>query len=64
MGKRRVVLPIPKRLIAQIAKRHPNFESELIDDIDSNEMIDNMRLTEATGLMPRAFEDGVGDLIA
>jgi nucleoside-diphosphate-sugar epimerase len=62
-GRRVARLHLPKALFALVAGRSADFDPELIDAIDEDEIADPAALTAATGIRPRAFAVGAPDLL-
>lgn len=56
-------LHIPTSAAVKLAKFVPNMEPSLLAAVDTDEVTDTAAFTAATGVTPRAFEDGVRDLI-
>ncbi|MEL6347484.1 MAG: NAD(P)-dependent oxidoreductase [Myxococcota bacterium] len=64
-GRRRVLpVHLPKAIYVQLAKLSPDFDPDLIAAIDEDEIADPAALSEATGVRPRPFSEGVHDLVA
>lgn len=63
MGRRVLKLHVPKALALKLAKVLPNMEPSLMGAVDTDEVADPGPLTKATGVVPRAFADGVRDLL-
>ena len=64
IGRRPLVLPLPKSLFVQAAKMLPDFDPALMAAADEDELADPQALTAATGWTPRTFESGVAELMA
>ena len=62
LGKRRRVLPVPKRVLIKALGFSPDFEADLLDTADTDDVADPTALAQATGRTPRSFEAGVADL--
>ncbi|HJN74924.1 MAG TPA: NAD(P)-dependent oxidoreductase [Myxococcota bacterium] len=62
-GKRRRPLHIPKPAIIAASRFSPDFEPELLDTADTDDVADPRPLAEATGLWPRSFRAGVDCLL-
>lgn len=62
-GKRRRPLHIPKRAIIAVSRFSKDFEPELLDTADTDDVADPQPLAEATGLWPRSFRSGVDCLL-
>jgi nucleoside-diphosphate-sugar epimerase len=63
-GRRVAKLHLPKSLFAALARRSADFDPELVDAIDEDEVADPAPLEAATGVKPRSFAAGVADLLA
>lgn len=64
MGVCRGRLPIPKALFVAMASRSADFDPELIQTIDTDDLANPRALEAATGLQMRGFHDAVGALIS
>jgi nucleoside-diphosphate-sugar epimerase len=62
LGVRRRVLPMPKRALIKALSLSPDFEADLLDTADTDDVADPRALAEFTGRMPRSFRAGVADL--
>ena len=62
-GKRRRPLHIPKRAILLAARFSRDFEADLLDTADTDDLADPGALAEASGVWPRTFPRGCGDLL-
>lgn len=63
MGRSVVRLHVPKAVALKLAALTPNLEPSLMGAVDTDEVADPAPLTKATGVVPRAFADGVRDLL-
>lgn len=63
-GRRVLKLRLPKRLFVFAAARSRDFDPTLIDAVDADEVVDNGPLVAATGVRPRPFAQGAGDVFA
>lgn len=61
-GRRVLKLRLPKRLFVMAAARSRDFDPALIDAVDADEVVDNGPLVAATGVRPRPFAAGAGDV--
>ncbi len=64
IGRKRVVLPLPKALFVQAARLLPDFDPALMAAADEDELADPTALMNATGWRPRTFESAVDELMA
>ena len=62
-GRRPRLLPVPKAVFVALARRQPNFDPELIDAVDADELADPGPLEAATGLRMRPFAEGAAELL-
>lgn len=62
LGVRRAILPVPKRVLVRAMRLSPDFEPDLLETSDCDDVADPHALAEATGRLPRSFAAGVGDL--
>jgi len=62
LGVRRRVLPVPKRVLVRLLSLSRDFEPDLIETADTDDVADPRALAELTGHQPRSFPDGVPDL--
>lgn len=63
MGKVRRCVSIPKFLFVQLAKLRPDFDPDLMNAVDSDEVADPSDLISFTGHTPRTFSEGLRDLV-
>lgn len=63
VGRAPRLLPVPKSVFVALARRQPNFDPELIDAVDADELADPGPLVRATGLRVRPFAEGAPDLM-
>lgn len=63
MGRSVRKLHIPKAVAVKLSALVPNMEPSLLGAVDTDEVADPGPLTAATGVKPRAFVDGVRDLL-
>lgn len=63
LGKRARKLHIPKAVAVKLARLAPNMEPSLLAAVDTDEVTEPGPLIAATGVSPRAFSDGVRDLL-
>ncbi len=62
LGVRRRVLPVPKRVLARVLSMSSDFEPDLLETADTDDVADPSALALFTGHQPRSFSDGVADL--
>lgn len=62
-GRAPRLLHLPKSLVLKVAHLIPGFEPTLLGAVDTDEVADPAPLKAATGVAPRAFADGVRDLL-
>lgn len=62
-GRSPRLLPVPKALFVALARRQPNFDPELIDAVDADELADPAPLEAATGLRMRPFSAAAAELL-
>ena len=53
----------PQRLFVQLARIHPEFDPDLIQAVDEDEVADSTALSNVTGVSFRSFSEGVRCLI-
>lgn len=58
-----VKLHLPKALFVQVGKLSPDFDPDLLNAADEDEVADPSALAAALGFTPRAFAQGVRDLL-
>ncbi|MDP6933454.1 MAG: NAD(P)-dependent oxidoreductase [Myxococcota bacterium] len=63
MGRRVNKIHIPKQLFVRLARIAPDFDPELMDTMDCDDVADPSLLAAAAGFMPRSFSEGVRCLI-
>lgn len=56
-------LHLPRALFVQAARFSRDFDPSLLDAVEQDEVADPAPLAAASGVVPRAFADGVGDLV-
>lgn len=56
-------LHLPKALFVRLARFSSDFDPALLAAVDEDELADPSELTAATGIRPRAFAEGVHDLV-
>jgi NADH dehydrogenase len=61
-GRRVLKVRLPKRLFVLAAARSRDFDPTLVDAVDADEVVDNGPLVAATGVRPRPFAAGAGDV--
>jgi NADH dehydrogenase len=64
IGRRPMVMPLPKALFVQAARLLPDFDPALMAAADEDELADPEALKAATGWAPRTFESAVEELMA
>jgi len=64
IGRRPLVMPLPKALFVQAARILPDFDPALMAAADEDELADPQALSDATGWTPRTFESAVEELMA
>jgi nucleoside-diphosphate-sugar epimerase len=57
------ILPVPPALLARVARWSPNLDEELMALSATDDVVDPAPMIAATGVTPRPFEAGVGDLL-
>ena len=55
MGRRPRLVPVPKSVFVRLARLRPDFEPELIDAVDTDELADPGPLSALLGWAPRPF---------
>ena len=63
LGRRGRRLHLPKALFVQLASFHDNFDADLINAVDEDELADSAELSALTGIRFRAFNEGVKCLV-
>ena len=64
MGRRVRQIPLPKALFTRLAPLSRDFDPQLIDTLDVDDLADPQALAEASGWRPRGFRGAVAYLVA